>query len=1090
MKYTRFITATILIQTAAWGAQALTFSDQSPSGPRPDLWTLNPGDRSWGGLKIEPKQGIAFDVPSRATASAKWEVGVAPFEFWFDLEVDKGRLEAWRYNGLAVALCSAPPMDMTDKDVAIVAGIYQAGVQCAVKTGPFFKPGLDKKVPLFHAVSIEKKGWPKRAYELTMTGAAGENFSIQWPKQELDGLRLRFRIQRQEGNRVHFEVFNADGDFSRPWWIGETTLPDNLAVVPIRHIVVQSVEYAPNDDKSPPPNATLKGRLFGFKGWTGQLSAPAVTGYESGNEGLENGREFRVKGSGFADGAVVLINGTPAKTSFQSATELKVVANGLLTDSGNTLQVVNPDGLFATSDEKLHAGLFLAEARPFEAMPKGGDLITLKGGGFGAATRVTVNRAPAEVVGTPGSSEIQVRVPPGSAGPAVIAASNGAAVFGGAPAFGYAPHPYMLVPSKEALEAQKKKFNSPAFANYRKAFLLMADSIIGPVDDQKRNMGPDRGEAVLGAAFAYAMTGEEKYKKAFFDLYKVFMTENDLLLPTAHNYPGNLRQLLNTDQFHYASGARFALAYDLLFEELTPEMRATMGDYIRRRMRFFKKLSDGNDWWFKNNPSNTIPVGNCAGGQCALALINSVPEAVSIVGMAVKNIKTQFKAFESDGGITEGSMYHNFGVGSQVFFGMTLENALNDDKGLLTDPRLQKTGRWVQTQLGGDGEMFSFSDTGQMISGVLPIVFAGSRFDDPLCRWVGDEAVRRIADEEVAANSKAMTPKSTSNFGGEMFRPSYSVPAILLRDEKPAPATIPPLPVADALEVVSWGVLRSAPDAYMKGLVLGVKGVGGVLTHHAQEDAGSFVLQSRGESFLFDPGYFNDSATQHSLPLVGDIKPGAERSGVNGAGQQVTWVPAGAIFKQTEPAPLSDKWESGSQRSITVDSSKSYKSQKDKVAGSPVSMVRRVFVLDGEKGAVVLDQIQPTDPTDKIKTLFQARVPVTLIPGDNGFRLEGAKSDVIGMVDGPAPEAVTVESLAFRTDWGFAKIGIPWNRITSPYPYQDNQPRITVLLPVDKGAAAPEVAVKREGKAITIQIAGGSRIAFAEEGGIWKSVKP
>lgn len=1091
MKYIRCLIATILIQSSAWGGQALIFSDQSSAGPRSDLWTVSQGDRAWGGLKIKPEHGIAFDVPSRATAAAKWAVGAGPFEFWFDLEVDKGQLEPWRYNGLAVALCSAPPMDMTDKDVAIVAGIYQAGVQCTIKSGPFFKPGLDsKKTPMFFQSSIEKKGYPKRAYELTMTGAGGENYSVSWPRQDLKGVLLRFHIQRLEGNRVHFEVFNADGDFSSPWWIGETTLPDQLAAVPIRQVVIQSVEYTPQSKEAPPQQATFKGRVFGFQGWTGQVAAPVVAGYESGTGGLENGREFRVKGSGFVNGASVQINGLPAKTAFLSASELKVVAEGLHLDSGSTLQVVNPDGLFAAYAGKLYTGLFLAEAHPFEALPKGGDLITLKGGGFTVATKVTVNGSPAEVVGSPQCGEIQIKVPPGKAGLATIAASNGVNPFRGGPVFGYAPHPYMLVAGKEALEAQRKKFNSPAFANYRKAFLLMTDAAIGAPDDRKRNMDPNRGEAVLGAAFAYAMTGEEKYKKAFFDLYKVLMTENGLLLPTAHNYPGNLRQLLNMDQFYFASGARFALAYDLLFEELTPEMRATMGDYIRRRMVYFKLMSDGNDWWFKNNPSNTIPVGNGAGGGCALALVNSVPEAVSIVGIAVKNIKTQYKAFESDGGCTEGTLYHNYGVGAQILFGLTLENALHDDRGLLTDPKFRKTHRWIETQLGGDGQMFSFSDTGQMIGGTVPIIFAGSRFDDPLCRWVGDEAVRRVADGDVAANSAAMTPKSTSNLGGEMFRPSYAVPAILLRDEKAAPATIPSLTTADSLEVLNWGVIRSAPDAYMKGLVLGVKGVGGKLTHHAQEDAGSFVLQSRGESFLFDPGYFNDSATQHSLPLVGDLKPGQERQGVNGAGQKVIWVPAGVIFNQDEPAPLSDKWASGNLRSITVDASKSYKSQKDKDAGSPVKVARRVFVLDGEKGAVVLDQIQPTDPGDKIKTLFQARVPVTLMLGDKGFRLEGAKSDVIGMVDGPAPEAMKVEPLAFRTDWGFAKIGIPWNRITSPYPFQENQPRITVLLPVDKGAAAPEVAVKREGKAITIQIAGGSRVVFTEDAGLWKAVKP
>ena len=277
--------AMLAMHSTIFGAQPVIFSEYSASGPKADLWKLNPGDRAWGGLKIDPKQGINFDVPSRATASASWDVGVEPFDFWFEVELEQAMMESWRYNGIAVALCSAVPMEMTENDVAFTAGVYQAGVQCAVKTGPFFKPGLDKKVPLFHTVSVEKKGYPKRAYELTMTGDGGENYSVQWHKQKLKGLRLRFRIQRLEGNRVRFEVFNSDGDFSRPWWFGETTLPDTLATVPIRNVVVQSVEYTPTANEAPAPNAIFKGRLFGFQGWTGQIAAPVVTGYMAQHSG-------------------------------------------------------------------------------------------------------------------------------------------------------------------------------------------------------------------------------------------------------------------------------------------------------------------------------------------------------------------------------------------------------------------------------------------------------------------------------------------------------------------------------------------------------------------------------------------------------------------------------------------------------------------------------------------------------------------------------------------------------------------------------------------------------------------------------------
>jgi hypothetical protein len=86
-------TAILTLHSAICGAQPVIFSEYSGSAPKEDLWKLNPGDRTWGGLKFEPKRGLVFDVPSRATASANWDVGAAPFDFWFEVELDKAMLQ-------------------------------------------------------------------------------------------------------------------------------------------------------------------------------------------------------------------------------------------------------------------------------------------------------------------------------------------------------------------------------------------------------------------------------------------------------------------------------------------------------------------------------------------------------------------------------------------------------------------------------------------------------------------------------------------------------------------------------------------------------------------------------------------------------------------------------------------------------------------------------------------------------------------------------------------------------------------------------------------------------------------------------------
>src|ERR1700723_503091 len=113
---------------------------------------------------------------------------------------------------------------------------------------------------------------------------------------------------------------------------------------------------------------------------------------------------------------------------------------------------------------------------------------------------------------------------------------------------------------------------------------------------------------------------------------------------------------------------------------------------------------------------------------------------------------------------------------------------------------------------------------------------------------------------------------------------------------------IPDLPTAAFMKVLNWGVLRSSPQAVGSGLVVGAKGVGGIQTHHAEEDAGSYVVESQGESFLIDPGYFQDTAIEHTLPVIGDFKEGGRE---------------GDLMDTRATAPLSDMWEADTMRSIT-----------------------------------------------------------------------------------------------------------------------------------------------------------------------------
>ena len=395
------------------------------------------------------------------------------------MDLTRGTKQPWRYNGLAVALCSAPPQQMTDGDIAIATGFYNAGIGCALKKGPFYKPGDDfRKVHKFQVANLSPR------YEINTGGAGGENYSLQWPKKNLAGMKLRCRIQRSPDNRVRFEVYNADGDWSRPWWDGETTIPATLVEVPIRYVAVLTTEENPDSQTPPQPHMVVEGRVSSLQGWTGEVQPPTIASYLHAGDAFTNGQEFKVNGAGFLPGTQVFINGVACQTQVFGATELKAVAAGLVPETRNRLHVVNADGLFAYYEPGVYAGLYLAKVEPRESLPKGGDVVTVRGGGLGDVTKITFNGKPAEIVGHAVPDGVRVRGSgrrkrdwprwrrrtPGSRS----AASRSSAM----------PRIRTCCSrGKEGLETLRERFRDPAFANYRQAILVETDKAIAKLDD-------------------------------------------------------------------------------------------------------------------------------------------------------------------------------------------------------------------------------------------------------------------------------------------------------------------------------------------------------------------------------------------------------------------------------------------------------------------------------------------------------------------------------------------------------------------------------------------------------------------------------
>jgi hypothetical protein len=382
------------------------------------------------------------------------------------------------------------------------------------------------------------------------------------------------------------------------------------------------------------------------------------------------------------------------------------------------------------------------------------------------------------------------------------------------------------------------------------------------------------------------------------------------------------------------------------------------------------------------------------------------PEAAAAIGRAVRNIQERYRAMADDGSCVEGNLYWDYGFTYQLMFGHALKRVTGDDRGLLTAPNLMKTHRFVETQLGGDGRYFPFNDTQPWLTGLAVCADFGSRLDDPLLRWMADRTAHEAANET--------TPVFT--------RPQFYALAFRARDRKPAPAAFPGVPTLSFLETLHWGVLRS-DGLFTPGFVVGVKGRDGALTHHAQKDLGGFVLQANGESFLIDPGYYQPEAGSHSIPLVGGKGP--DKRG---------------------RALISDAWEHGKLRTMTVDASLAYGVQR----------LRRVFVLYGDQFAAVLDDIDCEGP---VTAQYQCGFPTELSDDHTAATIAGK---MIVQPNLPGLKLEVEGPIDFGNSWIFKKTGVQWYRIRGDYNADPGRPLVTVFSP-------RPVSVKHVGSEIVIE---------------------
>ncbi len=995
------------------------FEDEQPG----DEWhiesKLDPPALRW----HEPaqKRGLHFRaeatseyVKNHDSAWRKWDIGSEPFELQSNLHLESGLEQEWFMPGIAIALTSAPPGEMGEDDIAVTLAAQMAGLTASVRKGGFYD-----LIREGHGAFSQLRD---AALSDLVPRGGGRIHSRDWPKNHLEDSRLRFSIRRDEDNMVRFKVLcpGLPGERGRPYWTGEWKMPEDIARIPLRYVSIKQIPSKLEHASSAYGGFTMKGVIEDMQGWLLKTPPPPeVVELKLSEPAPADGTEVVIAGEGFEDGCSVKIGNKEARdVTFVSEAELRVTLPRLEAGIHHEVAVTNPNGLFDVLNPGVPYGRFVEEVRPRSAHPDGGDAVELRGSGFEEGTEVFFGDKKAEVEEVADPTRMVVRVPKGETGPSEVSVRGGEHEFRGSPDFGYSPHPYLYFSERELPEL-REKFQSDMFIHYRRRILEGADKYLDTTvaqGDVNASIG-----ATTSLAFAYALTEKEEYRDKLIELAKRSMS--------ATGYK----------DFSMMSVAGMAIAYDILYRELSYEQRGDFQEYLDRMLEgYMRELGS----WFLGgaaNFSNTVPVGNSGGMLAGLVLMHCTPDAGKAVDAAAEKARLwPDRCLSPNGGCREGVQYWDFGGSFHLILAHALKNATGDDRGLLDHPHLKKNVNFIRTQLGGHGGLFSFNDTKRpFLDGYAICADLGSRFEQPLMLWIADQAAK--------------------GGGKTRARDTWAPFAFLWRSTREAPEQFPGVPNLAYLEDMNWGAMRSDGSRFKPELVIGVKGGAGPLTHHKQDDLGSYVLQAHGEPKLIDPGYYEPKSADHTLPLVDGKGPGKSGSRIVESKAEGPW------------------------RMMSLDSTDGY--------GDAAERVRRIIVMHGADGVVVLDDIMPAeDKPGRITAQYQtAWTPRIADEDPSTMVLEGQKGNLLLRCFGHDIQLEGRER-EFSSAWHWKRIAEEgdWHSVTGDYNASRERPLITVLMPF-KGNNVGELPECEFGaKSIRVDVSDGVSVEFKRIDGQWE----
>ncbi len=418
-----------------------------------------------------------------------------------------------------------------------------------------------------------------------------------------------------------------------------------------------------------------------------------------------------------------------------------------------------------------------------------------------------------------------------------------------------AGHPRIIMTKYDELTLRFIMMENPLAEKLKQELKKDADNLLSAKDikyklDRRKTMLSISREylnRILTLSLAYRIFEEDKYSDKAIDQMMHVCT-----------YPNwNPSHFLDVAEMT----AALAIGYDWNFYHLNIREKETIRNKIveyglKPGLDVYQNPDDKPHVWYKmKNNWNQV----CAGGLImgALAVSEDFPDLKNnIIYHATKNLIPTLNLYEPDGVWYEGPAYWGY---ANVYLAMlisSLQSSLEHDFGLSERPGLDKTAEFYVNSISSTGELFNFADAGSSQKSLNPALF-----------WFS----KRFNSTDVSAYYKQILESNTNSSSVEYGKDRGRLFYLNLPWFDDGDAEAKAKPKAQYFKGMVDLLFLQSETGGTDAIYLAAKGGKGTLNHQ-QLDAGTFVIDAKGERWGIDLGSEN-----YFLPNFFDSKVDGDR---------------------------------------------------------------------------------------------------------------------------------------------------------------------------------------------------------------------